>query len=135
MPEQVKPSKKNALDDQFAVLRVPLLLRPIRSAVDFGCNGRASWLGALTECGINDVVGVDIMDPDSTLTIPVERYVKFDLSKPLDLCRRFDLVIGLEVAEHISPEHGGADNYVETLARHGDYILFSAAIPGQGGIG
>ena len=47
------------------------------------------------------------------------------------LGRTFDLVQTLEVAEHL--DEASADTFVDSLARHGDTILFSAAIPGQGG--
>jgi hypothetical protein len=114
------------------VLYFPLLLRHITSAADFGCNCGA-WLYALKEKGINDVIGVNIGAPRTNLLFSRNKYKNHDLAMPLDLGRRFDLVIGLEVAEHIPAE--GADNYVDTLTRHGDFILFSAAIPGQAGDG
>jgi len=53
------------------------------------------------------------------------------LRVPIDLGRHFDLVVSLEVAEHIP--HASADTFVDSLVRHGDIVLFSAAIPGQGG--
>jgi hypothetical protein len=40
-------------------------------------------------------------------------------------------VVSLEVAEHL-PE-SSADTFIESLVAHGDVILFSAAVPGQGG--
>lgn len=114
------------------VLYIPLLLRHINSAADFGCNC-GPWLYALIEQGISDVIGVNIGEPGDNLLFPKERYRNHDLSKPLNLERKFDLIIGLEVAEHISS--AGADNYIDTLTRHGDFILFSAATPGQLGDG
>src|SRR6185436_3241542 len=44
---------------------------------------------------------------------------------------RFDLVVCLEVAEHLPSEH--AKPFVESLVRLAPAVLFSAAIPGQGG--
>jgi len=41
------------------------------------------------------------------------------------------LVISLEVAEHLPASTAGT--FVETLVAHGDIILFSAAVPCQGG--
>src|SRR5665213_4407180 len=116
------------------VLHIPLLLRHINSAADFGCNC-GPWLRALIEHGVSDVVGVDIRVPGKNLLFPRDNYLKHDLSKPLDLGRRFDLIIGMEVAEHIPGGEECANTYVDTLTRHGDYILFSAATPGQGGDG
>src|SRR5262249_49881456 len=54
-----------------------------------------------------------------------------DLEQPFDLGRRFDLAISLEVAEHLSA--AAAAGVVASLARHADVVLFSAAIPFQGG--
>ena len=54
-----------------------------------------------------------------------------DVGREFDLNRRFDLVQSLEVAEHLPA--ACADTFVDNLARHGDVILFSAAVPGQGG--
>lgn len=54
-----------------------------------------------------------------------------DLEKPLALDRRFDLVLCLEVAEHLPPT--AAEILIDSLTRHADHILFSAAVPSQGG--
>ena len=79
-----------------------------------------------------DTVGVDgDWLEQSLLLIDRSHFVAHDLEMPFDLGRRFDLVISLEVAEHLSPE--ASDGFVESLTRHGDVILFGAAIPGQRG--
>jgi hypothetical protein len=54
-----------------------------------------------------------------------------DLESDFPLDRSFDLVICLEVAEHLSST--AAERFVVNLARHSKAILFSAAIPFQGG--
>lgn len=56
-----------------------------------------------------------------------------DLRGEFNLGRRFDLVQCLEVAEHLPAT--SAQALVETLVRHGDIVLFSAAPKGQGGTG
>jgi hypothetical protein len=85
------------------------------------------------EHGIGEVVGVDgpWVDP-AALEIPRERFVQSNLTAPLTLDRRFDLVVSLEVAEHLPP--ASADAFISTLAALGDVVLFSAAIPYQGGV-
>ena len=50
---------------------------------------------------------------------------------PLRIGRRFDLVNCLEVAEHLDASR--ADSFVDDLCALGDVVVFSAAIPGQGG--
>jgi hypothetical protein len=78
------------------------------------------------------VLGVDgpHVDPRS-LDIAAEQFVAHDLTVPLDLGRKFDLAMSLEVAEHIDQQY--AETFVQSLCGLSDVILFSAAIPGQGG--
>ena len=104
----------------------------MRSAVDVGC-GVGTWLSVLQERGVLDVTGYDGDWVDSTLLeIDRIRFQPRDLSKPLPVpAERFDLAISLEVAEHLHAEH--ATTFVESLANQSDFILFSAAIPHQGG--
>lgn len=105
----------------------------VDSAIDVGC-GVGTWLAVLRERGIEDVQGVDgaWVDPQR-LVIPRERFRSAELGQPLRLGRRYGLAISLEVAEHV-PETS-ADVFVENLASLADFVLFSAAIPGQGGKG
>ena len=101
--------------------------------LDLGC-GTGSWGRAALELGINNVVGVDGFYVDqNTLAIPRNCFIAHDLDDEgiLKLNKKFDLVISLEVAEHLKPS--SADNFVQNLVTYGDVILFSAAIQGQGG--
>ncbi|MEO0623534.1 MAG: methyltransferase domain-containing protein [Pseudomonadota bacterium] len=101
------------------------------SVLDVGC-GRGLWLSVWQAAGVSDVTGVDGDYVErSRLAIPEAQFVAADLTEPVDLGRRFDVVQSLEVAEHLPPE--ASDRFVETLVRHGDIIVFSAAVPGQGG--
>jgi len=112
---------------------VPILLKlfAVNSVLDVGC-GTGTWLKAFEENSVTDYVGVDgtYVDTDR-LMIPSNKFVARDLRGFFSLSRRFDLVLALEVAEHL-PETS-ADHFVSTLINHGDTILFSAAVPGQGG--
>ena len=99
--------------------------------MDFGC-GVGTWVRACLENGITDVVGVDgDYVQDRSLVMPPDCFVRADLTQPLDLGRSFDVVISLEVAEHLPP--GAANTFVSTLTRHAPVVLFSAAVPNQGG--
>jgi SAM-dependent methyltransferase len=113
---------------------VPLVLEivgPVRSVVDVGC-GLGTWPRAFNESGIADAWGIDGSHVDSArLLIPVDKFLKRDLSQPLKLDRQFDLVVSLEVAEHLPSD--AAETLVESLTRLGSLVLFSAAIPFQGG--
>jgi len=102
-----------------------------RSIVDIGC-GIGTWLAVAGELGVKDITGVEgnWLDP-ALARIPPERIRTVDLEQPFDLGKRFDLAICLEVAEHLSPH--AAPGFVQSLTRHADVVLFSAAIPFQGG--
>lgn len=109
------------------------LVGPVRSAVDLGC-GVGSWLSVLARHGAEDVLGVDgPYVPREQLRIPEDRFLPHDLCEPLDLGRTFDLASSLEVAEHLPASH--AASFVATLADAAPVVLFSAAVPGQGGTG
>jgi len=101
-----------------------------RSVVDVGC-GIGTWPRAFIEQGVADVVGVDFHEETGQLLIPPASFRKMDLHRPVDLGRAFDLVVCLEVAEHLEEEF--ADVLVDSLVRHGPIVLFGAAVPGQGG--
>jgi SAM-dependent methyltransferase len=113
------------------VLALVLALTKPSSVLDIGC-GVGTWLMAAGEQGVRDFLGVDgaYVNPEM-LKIPRERFLSYDLQKPLELNRRFDLVISLEVGEHLPGSV--AQTFVDSLVRHGSVILFSAAVPGQGG--
>lgn len=110
-----------------------LLLPEIRitSLLDIGA-GHGAWAAEWLAAGVTDVLAVDgdYVDAEQ-LAVPAKNFRAHDLSTKLDLKRRFDLVQTLEVAEHL-PE-AKADLFVDNLVRHGDVILFSAAVPHQGG--
>jgi len=106
------------------------LLQPT-SVLDVGC-GVGTWLAEWGRAGVPDVLGLDGDYVDrGALEITRDQFAPTDLQRPFSLGRTFDLVQTLEVAEHL--DESCADAFVESLARHGDTILFSAAPPGQGG--
>lgn len=113
----------------------PLLTELIEPAsiVDVGC-GTGTWLRAFAELGVEDFLGIDGEWVDrSALKIPAERFEVADLERAAAPPRRFDLVLSLEVAEHLRPT--AAEGFVGLLTSLGPVVAFSAAIPGQGGSG
>lgn len=106
-------------------------LPAINSAVDVGC-GVGTWLAVLKEKGVSDIQGIDgPWVAEDLLEIPEQNFLQANLRGPIDLNRRFDLTISLEVAEHLPAE--AAQTFVNSLVSLADFVLFSAAIPFQGG--
>lgn len=101
------------------------------SLLDVGC-GTGEWLAAARELGVADLRGIEGTWLDkSKLSVDPSLVETRDLEAGLDLSRQFDLVLCIEVAEHLAQQ--SADRLVESLVRHGDLVLFSAAIPFQRG--
>ncbi len=117
-----------------AEIIVPIVLEFLRpvSVVDVGC-GRGTWLSVFREQGVPRVVGIDGPHVNrKQLLIPHECFLEHDLNLPLALGEQFGLVTCLEVGEHLPDKSAGV--FVDSLTRLGDIILFSAAIPFQGGV-
>lgn len=112
---------------------VPIIMDMLhpRSVLDVGC-GTGVWLKTFAEAGVTDYLGLDDPATDrKLLKIDEAHFLPKDLRSTIRLGRTFDLVVSLEVAEHLEADF--ADAFVSTLVTHGNTILFSAAIPGQGG--
>lgn len=106
------------------------LVRP-KSVVDVGC-GKGIWLKQFEQLGVEQITGIDGKWIDKKdLLIPLAAFLERDLEKPIQINRKFDLVISLEVAEHLP--QSSAETFVHSLVNLGDVVLFSAAIPHQGG--
>jgi SAM-dependent methyltransferase len=112
---------------------VPLVLQflTVRSVVDVGC-GEGTWLAAFRNSGIEEIFGIDgEYVCDAELQIAREDFRAVDISKPFTLERAFDLAVCLEVAEHLPADC--AAGFVKSLTALAPAVLFSAAIPFQGG--
>lgn len=114
------------------VLKTLLELCQPKSVVDVGC-GDASFLAALQEMGVSDILGIE--GPwvgDDQLQIAPQLVQRKDLNHQLQISRRYDLASSIEVAEHLMPAR--AESFVDDLIGLADVVLFSAAIPWQGGV-
>lgn len=118
---------------QSASAVVPILVdlfKP-KSVVDIGC-GLGDWLSVFQKNGITDILGIDGKWVDKQkLYIEQDYFLEKNLTESLNLNRKFDLAMSLEVAEHL-PENA-ANTLIESLVNLSDSIIFSAAIPKQGG--
>jgi hypothetical protein len=122
---------QGALDS--ARLVVPAVLRFVqpRRVLDVGC-GRGAWLRAFKEAGVEHVQGLDgdYVRPESLLIDPAD-FRATDLGQPFVVDERVDMAVCLEVAEHLPAS--AAPGLVRSLTAAAPLVLFSAAIPGQGG--
>lgn len=104
---------------------------PVTSVVDIGC-GTGVWLSAFRSHGVDDYLGIDGgYVPEHVRKIPAKHFRSADLRRLQKLERTFDLACCLEVAEHLPAEN--AAGFVQLLAGAAPVVLFSAAVPHQGG--
>lgn len=113
---------------------------PVRSALDVGAALGQTLGGVLRRYPGARVVAVEspharpFLEAESARYLPLACYAWHDLREPGGLPDGpFDLAFCLEVAEHLPP--AAADRLVEDLTLRSDRIVWSAAIPGQGGDG
>lgn len=115
---------------------VPLILETlgqIRSVVDLG-GGTGAWLRKFRACGVETVLLIDCPEVESHLLIERSSFSPADLNKKFpNMTSRFDLAVCVECAEHLLPDR--APSLIEWLSSVSDRVVFSAAIPGQGGKG
>lgn len=109
------------------------ILHKPKTVVDVGC-GLAQWLRVLKENGVDEVLGIDGSHvPLDKLNIDISEFKTCDLRElsAEEINKKFDLLLCLEVAEHLEPEY--AHQFIQTLVLLSDRIIFSAAVPNQTG--
>ncbi len=112
---------------------VPILVKQYNptSVVDVGC-GTGAFAYEFIKNGIQDVIGYEgdwMRDKDTLLQ--KEKYIYTDLTKEIIVARNFDLCLCLEVAEHL--DSFAAETLISSLTALSTRVVFSAAIPRQGG--
>ena len=129
-------AKQQSGSRSSAQVIVPLVIAAVqpKSVVDVGC-GVGTWSAEFLSRSI-DAMGVDgdyVRAED--LRIPAGRFKPINLNQPPPAASigSFDLAICLEVAEHLEPT--SAEKLIQFLTELAPNVLFSAAIPGQGGRG
>lgn len=108
------------------------LLQP-KNVVDIGC-GVGTFLYSFKKMGVKEVLGLDGEWASKELLskyLNDNEFKATNLSEVVAFEKKFDLAVCLEVAEHIAEEY--ADNFIKTLVNASDVIVFSAALPHQGG--
>lgn len=106
-------------------------LKP-QSVVDVGC-GDGWLLDKLRAQGCHRVQGYEYSAAGLRLTRQREIAAdRLDLRQEIQSESKFDLCTCFEVAEHIEAQF--ADTIVRNLVKLAPVVVFSAAIPGQGGV-
>ena len=117
-----------------AVIDCVLNITKPLSVVDVGC-GVGTWLRIFKKQGCKRILGIDRDEvPRKSLQIEESEFLatQLEVESIPAIAGRFDLVVSLEVAEHLNPSV--ASRFVQTLTELGPIVLFSAAIPHQGGV-
>jgi SAM-dependent methyltransferase len=119
--------------DKSPELIVPVIIDLFNptSVIDVGC-GIGNWLKEFRKCGIKELTGIDGFHLDSSnLDFEGIDLKLLDLESKIKESKFFDLVLSLEVAEHLTPNR--AKSFVYDLCQLGKLVVFSAAVKGQGG--
>lgn len=124
-----------------AEILVPILIEYFPSfdpdkerIIDVGC-GEGWWANEFLKHGF-EAWGIDgeYVSVESSPLRQKDRFYSADFSTGvIPVVGEFTTVICLEVAEHL-PEQA-ASHFISELCRLGKRVIFSAAIPGQGGVG
>lgn len=101
------------------------------SILDIGC-GTGTWLKSAETLGVKKIFGVDgEYINKNQLEISQENFMSYNLQKVLNLNEKYSITLCLEVAEHLDEKY--SDNLITSLVNHSDIVIFSAALPYQGG--
>jgi SAM-dependent methyltransferase len=104
--------------------------------IDYGA-GDGWWSYAFKKMGSDkcEAFAVELDEVAHEFIPSGVEFLQHDLRQPLDVPYKFDLVICLEVAEHMS-KNAAHNALLATLAKStGNLLMFSAAQPGQPGTG
>ena len=119
-------------DAEIVVPQIINWLKP-KSIIDFGC-GLGTWLSVVKQVDLNiEIYGLDgDYVNEKELKIDKRFFKAVDLSKPIQIKESYDLAMSLEVAEHI--DEAASEIFIDNITGSSDNVLFSAAIPEQGGV-
>jgi SAM-dependent methyltransferase len=116
--------------DEDMIKAVVNFYKPLK-CLDLGC-GPGYYVRYLRDQGV-DAWGVEPEDLTELFKSPGHQ-IQQDISQPFDLKEKYDLVLCLEVVEHVPRDF--EDIVFDNVLRHmSKYLVFSGATPGQDGIG
>jgi hypothetical protein len=125
--EQRKTNAYNVLSSLFPHIGVP------NSFLDVG-GGAGSWCAAAKKLGVKKVLLVDACPPQQVVPeLSQDEQLQANLETGIPIQAHFELINCIEVIEHLTEDAG--KRLIQQMTSSGNIILFSAAIPGQGGFG
>lgn len=126
--------RKLALQSAERILDILWPIVPVQSVLDIGCAS-GIWLAEAKRRGAITIQGIDgPWVPLDQLEIDKEEFYAHDLGESIPAgFGKYDVAFCIEVAEHLPAS--ASDALIEFLTCRADVVLFSAAIPGQGGTG
>ena len=125
-------SVHNDKNPNIIVPEIIKLLNP-KSVVDIGC-GIGTFLNAFKRFGVEDVLGVDgkwVDENQLHVNINPSEFMEWDLENKLSLSKKYDLVVSLEVAEHLSSE--SANIFCSEPCELGKFNFVFCSYPLSGG--
>ena len=123
--------EQGAVNSARVVVPILMDLLTPSSVIDVGC-GRGAWLRVFQENGVATTQGLDgPYVSQSKLLIDPACFTPIDLNGSFQIRDQYDLAVCLEVVEHLRPSAG--QSLIHNLTSVAPVVLFSAAIPGQGG--
>jgi hypothetical protein len=105
--------------------RAKEIKKDIKTVLDFGC-ATCNFMLELDKLGF-DINGTDSCSKNLMLKEYTDRVFQKDFKRPFDLEKKFDLIISMEIAEHIECPFSSV--YVENITKHGDLVYLSACPP------
>lgn len=122
---------QGSLASAKAIIPIIMKIFSPKSVVDVGC-GTGSWLSVFKKVGVKDILGIDgDYVKSEQLLISKDEFISKDLNRNFSIKKKYDVLLTVEVAEHIEPEN--AEVFINNLTKLSDIIIFSAAIPHQSG--
>lgn len=122
---------ENSFKSAKALLGILYKIYQPESVADFGC-GRGVWLTTCEILGSKVLHGYDgpWVDESKLYSKNIE-FFQSNFEAKVELRRKYDLAMSVEVAEHVSESN--AENFVEMITDASDVVVFGAAAKGQGG--
>lgn len=124
----------NFQSDKSARILAKFILKEFspKTLIDFGCGNGELCFELQQKLGRDNVTGIDTQNAlDFGKNNKDINFIAFDLTSKFEIQEKLDIAVCLEVAEHLDSKY--AKMMIGNLVNASNLVIFSAAIPGQGG--